>query len=54
MALPWDSPKLVKRNISPKEFELIENKNIKMCLVFAQIVRCFHYLVYRTPFTLTN
>ena len=29
IALPWDSPKLVSRNISPKEFELIENKNSK-------------------------
>jgi hypothetical protein len=30
IALPWDSPKLVKRNIFPNEFELIENKNRKM------------------------
>tara|TARA_B110000977_G_scaffold149095_1_gene189000 strand:+ start:92 stop:379 length:288 start_codon:yes stop_codon:yes gene_type:complete len=30
MALPWDSPKLVKRKTSPNEFELIENKNRKL------------------------
>ena len=39
MALPWDSPKLVKRNISPNEFELIENKNRKLLGVTSTIKR---------------